>query len=105
MWSVAQVFTKDNKDGTYSCRYMPKRNVRHTILVSYGGVGVPDSPFRVAVQEASNPSKVRVHGPAVERPVKTFEPTHLIVDCSQAGPGESLFRAPPSALYTLNFDL
>ena len=83
------MFVKDNKDGTYSCRYMPKRNVRHTILISYGGVGIPNSPFRVSVQEASNPSKVRVYGPAVEKPVKTFEPTHLIVDCSQAGPGSN----------------
>ena len=40
------------------------------------------------VSEASNPSKVKVFGPALEKPVKTFQPTYLIVDCSQAGPGE-----------------
>ena len=78
---------------------MPKRNVRHTILISYGGVGIPNSPFRVNVQEASNPSKVRVRGPAVEKPVKTFEPTHLIVDCSQAGPGTLKQLQLPSILY------
>lgn len=39
------------------------------------------------VQEASNPTRVKVYGPAVERPVKTHQPTYLIVDCSQAGPG------------------
>ena len=66
---------------------MPKKNVKHTIMISYGGVGIPNSPYRVLVQEASNPSKVRVSGPAVEAPVQTFQPTHLIVDCSQAGPG------------------
>ena len=29
-----------------------------------------------------------MYGPAIEKPVKTFEPTHLIVDCSDAGPGD-----------------
>ena len=45
---------------------------------------------QVNVKEASNPSKVKVSGPAVEGPVKTFQPTYLIVDCSQAGPGKWL---------------
>ena len=66
---------------------MPKKNVKHTIIISYGGVAIPNSPYRVMVQEASNPSKVKVYGPAVEKPVKTFQPTHLVVDCSEAGPG------------------
>ena len=42
------------------------------------------------MQEASNPVRVKVFGPAVERPVKTFQPTYLIVDCSEAGPGDVL---------------
>ena len=67
---------------------MPKKNVKHTIMISYGGVGIPNSPYRVYVQEASNPSKVKVTGPAVEGPIQTFQPTYLVVDCSQAGPGE-----------------
>jgi filamin len=87
-YNPVDVLIRDNKDGTYWCRYMPKKNCKHTIIVSYGGVNVPNSPFRVQVQEASNPSKVHVYGPAVEKPVKTFEPTYLIVDCSEAGPGE-----------------
>ena len=44
---------------------------------------------QVDVSEASNPRKVQVSGPAVEnKAVKTFEPTYLVVDCSQAGPGK-----------------
>ena len=39
------------------------------------------------MQEASNPTRVKVYGPALERPVKTNQPTYLTVDCSQAGPG------------------
>ena len=46
--NAVEVITKDNKDGTYSCRYMPKKNIKHTVIVSYGGVAVPNSPFRVS---------------------------------------------------------
>ncbi len=42
------------------------------------------------MQEASNPSKVKVYGPALEQPVVTFQPTYLIVDCSEAGPGKAV---------------
>jgi len=87
-YNPVDVIVKDNKDGTFFCRYMPKRNVKHTIIISYGGVSIPNSPYRVYVQEASNPVRVKVYGPAIERPVKTFQPTYLIVDCSQAGPGD-----------------
>ena len=31
---------------------------------------------------------MRVYGPGVEHPNKTFEPTHFIVDCKDAGPGD-----------------
>lgn len=41
------VVVKDNKDGTYNCRYMPRRGVKHVVVVSYGNVAVPNSPFRV----------------------------------------------------------
>ncbi len=43
------------------------------------------------MSEASNPRLVKVSGPAIEKPVKTFEPTYLLVDCSAAGPGRSLY--------------
>ncbi|CAF5155610.1 unnamed protein product, partial [Rotaria sp. Silwood1] len=52
----------------------------------YGGVAIPNSPFRVWPSEPSNPSKVRVYGPGVERGVKMNNPTHFIVDCKEAGP-------------------
>lgn len=43
--------------------------------------------FEVYVSEVSNPSKVRVYGPGVEKGVKTFSPTYFVVDCKEAGPG------------------
>ena len=40
------------------------------------------------VSEPSNPAKVKVSGPGVEKGVKTFTPTYFIVDCKEAGPGK-----------------
>ncbi|CAH8554205.1 unnamed protein product [Schistosoma curassoni] len=77
---------RDNGDGTYTCSYTPKVPKKHTVLVSYGGVNIPRSPFRVEVAEPSNPGKVRVFGPGVEN-VTRGQPTYFTVDCKQAGHG------------------
>lgn len=39
---------KDNGNGTYSCSYVPRKPVKHTAMVSWGGVSIPNSPFRVS---------------------------------------------------------
>ncbi|TPP66480.1 Filamin-A [Fasciola gigantica] len=77
---------RDNGDGTYTCNYTPKVPRKHTILVSYGAVNVPRSPFRVDVAEPSQPGKVRVFGPGVESVIRG-QPTHFTVDCKLAGQG------------------
>ena len=43
------VVIQDNKDGTFWCRYMPTRNVKHTITITWGSVMIPNSPFRVCM--------------------------------------------------------
>jgi len=83
-----EVTVRDNKDGTYTCSYVPKNPVKHVVVVTYAGVMIPKFPVRVSVEGVPDPSKVKVSGPAVERPVKTFEPTNFLVDCSKAGPGD-----------------
>jgi len=85
-----EVTVKDNKDGTYLCRYVPKKHVKHVVCVTYGGVVIPNFPVRVSepVLTVADPSKVRVFGPAIEKTVTTQEPTYFIVDCARAGPGE-----------------
>uniref|UniRef100_A0A670JMW4 Filamin C n=1 Tax=Podarcis muralis TaxID=64176 RepID=A0A670JMW4_PODMU len=80
---------KDNGDGTFSCVYVPTKAIKHTIIISWGGVNVPKSPFRVAVGEGSHPDKVKVYGPGVEKTgLKANEPTYFTVDCSEAGQGD-----------------
>lgn len=36
-----------NGDGTFRCSYVPTKAIKHTIIISWGGVNVPKSPFRV----------------------------------------------------------
>ena len=43
--------------------------------------------FQVWPTEPSNPNRVRVYGPGVERGVKMNNPTYFTVDCREAGPG------------------
>ena len=38
----------DNHDGTYLCRYVPARRVKHVVVVTYGTVVVPNFPVRVS---------------------------------------------------------
>ncbi|XP_074644606.1 filamin-C-like isoform X4 [Tubulanus polymorphus] len=78
----------DNRDGTYSCRYLPKKTVKHTILISFADTNIPESPFRVNVSEVSKPQEVKVYGPGIEKGVKMHEPTYFVVDCKKAGPGD-----------------
>ncbi|XP_056000448.1 filamin-A-like isoform X18 [Ostrea edulis] len=78
----------DKKDGTFQCKYMPKKSCKHTITITWGGVQIPNSPFRVQVGEPSKPANVKVYGPGVEKGVKTHVKTYFIVDCTTAGPGD-----------------
>ncbi|KAM6320917.1 LOW QUALITY PROTEIN: filamin-C [Aegotheles albertisi] len=80
---------KDNGDGTYHCVYVPTKAIKHTIIITWGGVNTPRSPFRVSVGEGSHPGRVKVYGPGVEKTgLKANEPTYFTVDCSEAGQGD-----------------
>ncbi|XP_053377764.1 filamin-A-like isoform X5 [Mercenaria mercenaria] len=87
-YKPVEVTVKDNRDGTFACKYTAKSAVRHTIIITWGTVGIPKSPFRVNVTVECNPGKVKVYGPGVEKGVKTYVKTHFTVDCRAAGPGD-----------------
>lgn len=44
-----EVTITDNKNGTYSCRYLATRTVKYTITITYGGANISKSPFEVIV--------------------------------------------------------
>ncbi|XP_064160248.1 filamin-B isoform X2 [Anguilla rostrata] len=86
---TVDVKVKNKGDGTYACSYTPTTPVKHTVAVAWGGVNVPNSPFRVNIGKGSHPHKVKVFGPGVERTgLKANEPTHFTVDCTEAGEGD-----------------
>ncbi|XP_030827869.1 filamin-A isoform X3 [Strongylocentrotus purpuratus] len=75
---------KDNKNGTYTVYYTPEHPLKHTVAITWGGVSIPESPFKVSV--GGGVSKVKVFGPGVEHGmVKAKTPTHFTVDCKEAG--------------------
>ncbi|XP_043979419.1 filamin-B [Gambusia affinis] len=84
-----EVKVRSKGEGLYQCCYTPASSLKHTVSVSWAGVSVPNSPFRVNVGKGSHPNKVKVFGPGVERSgLKANEPTHFTVDCSGAGDGD-----------------
>ncbi|XP_030585128.1 filamin B a isoform X2 [Archocentrus centrarchus] len=84
-----EVKVRSKGDGLYSCSYTPASPLKHTVAVSWAGVSIPKSPFRVNVGKGSHPDLVKVFGPGVERTgLKANEPTHFTVDCSGAGDGD-----------------
>ncbi|CAF95123.1 unnamed protein product, partial [Tetraodon nigroviridis] len=79
----------ENENRTFFCVYVPTKAIKHTIIITWAGVTVPNSPFRVMVGEGSHPENVKVYGPGVERlGLKANEPTYFTVDCSEAGQGD-----------------
>uniref|UniRef100_A0AAR2KMX2 Calponin-homology (CH) domain-containing protein n=1 Tax=Pygocentrus nattereri TaxID=42514 RepID=A0AAR2KMX2_PYGNA len=79
----------DNGDSTFFCVYIPTKPIKHTIIITWGEVNVPNSPFRVTIGEGSHPENVKVYGPGVEKSgLKANEPTYFTVDCSEAGQGD-----------------
>ncbi|XP_074554006.1 filamin-C-like isoform X12 [Halichoeres trimaculatus] len=79
----------DNGDSTFFCVYIPTKPIKHTIIITWGEVNVPNSPFRVTIGEGSHPENVKVYGPGVEKMgLKANEPTYFTVDCSEAGQGD-----------------
>ena len=39
----------DNRDGTYAVTYTPKEPLKHTVAITWGGVSIPASPYKVRI--------------------------------------------------------
>lgn len=44
---------KSRMDGTYACSYTLVKPIKHTIAVVWGGVNIPNSPYRVGCEVKS----------------------------------------------------
>ncbi|KAM9705439.1 LOW QUALITY PROTEIN: filamin-C-like [Menidia menidia] len=83
--SEAKMSCKDNKDGSCSVEYVPFRAGDYDVNISFGGLPIPGSPFRVPVRELVDPSRVRCSGPGLGVGVRAFVPQTFTVDSSRAG--------------------
>lgn len=45
-----EVKVKSKGDGVYACSYTPASSLKHTLAITWGGVSIPKSPFRVSSQ-------------------------------------------------------
>ena len=85
---VRRPILEKRAEGMFECTYSPRKTQKLVICVNYGGVAVPDSPFRVTVDDPTDPNKVKVYGKGVEDGNKTGKPVEFTVDCKEAGPGD-----------------
>ena len=83
----------DNKDLTYRVDFTAITIGIYTLTVTWSSQPVTGSPFKITVEAAalapgaSDASKVKVSGPAIEKPVFTLTTTYVIIDCKEAGTG------------------
>jgi len=56
----------DNKDGTYSCSYFPRKAGQYQVLINFAGQATSKSPYKINVDTPPDPSKVRLTGPGVQ---------------------------------------
>ena len=81
---------KKKSDGVFDCTYKPRKDQhKQTVMIEFGGVAVPGSPFRVQNDNPNDPSLVKVYGEGVEKgKVRARKPTEFTIDCTESGPGD-----------------
>ena len=85
---VNRPLLEKKSEGIFVCTYTPRKTQKQVIWVNYGGVAVPGSPFRVTVDDPTDPSKVKVYGKGVEEGNKAGQLVDFTIDCKDAGPGD-----------------
>lgn len=78
----------DNRDGTCDVEYQASEPGEYDVIIKFAEQHIPGSPFIIAVDESTEPSKVKVFGPGIEHgEVREGVPTYINIDVSEAGPG------------------
>lgn len=80
-----EVKVKSKGDKLYSCSYTPTSALKHTVAVTWGGVSIPKSPFRVSSQ-SEHPVT-----PGSDVPPKSVDPVEA--ESANAVESEGLFKA------------
>lgn len=87
--SEAKMKCIDNRDGSCDVEYLPTEPGDYDITIRFADKHIPGSPFKVAVNESADSSKVKVDGPGIEYgQVREGVPTFFNIDVAEAGPGK-----------------
>jgi len=80
----AQIPSKcnDNRNGTYSCEYLPQEVGDYTVGITLQGANVAKAPYRVNIEENSkmaSPFKSYADGPGLQPGNKVTDPQHFTI--------------------------
>lgn len=81
------VMDNDKKEGVCKCEYQPGVFGEYTVAITYAGLPVPNSPFKVPIKPTVDINKVKTEGPGLSR-CKVDEPTWFKVHTAGAGKGD-----------------
>ncbi|KAM9859071.1 filamin B a [Aulostomus maculatus] len=83
------VMMEDKGDSLYRCTYRPTQAGLHTVTVTFGGVGIPKSPFDVDVGPACVPGACRATGRGLQPSgMRVKQVGDFKVDTRYAGSGD-----------------
>ena len=86
----ALVCVTEDQKGTYSVEYSVPSHGNFTIYVTVDDKAIPESPFNVKVSPASDPSRCKAFGDAIQNPhnIILSKSIEFMVDTTEAGIGE-----------------
>ena len=80
---------EDNKNGTFSCSYIPTVPGEYTVTVNYGGKPAAKSPYKVNIAPGADAGACRAYGPGVEgTDLRVGSPAEFWVETAEAGEGK-----------------
>ena len=84
-----ECIVEKNKDGTYSCSYVPTVEGEYTVTVLFNGEHAANSPYQVLVAPGSNVGACVAYGPGIEgTDLRASSPTEFWVETAGAGQGK-----------------
>ncbi|XP_054866408.1 filamin-B isoform X1 [Amphiprion ocellaris] len=87
--NTVEVMMEDKGDSMYRCTYRPTQAGPHAVTVTFGGVGVPKSPFSVDVGPACMPGACRATGRGLQPSgLRVKQVGDFKVDTRNAGSGD-----------------
>ena len=86
---LIECIMKNNKDGTFSCSYVPTVPGTYVVTVHFAGKLAARSPYSVNVAPGCDPTACVAYGPGVEgTELRSESPTEFWVETANAGDGK-----------------